>query len=164
MDDCKVTFEEYEAFIEGLSGKEADSIGLDPTSCWAFSYFFHKKFNLPITDYFDCKYEEEISPDETGHVLEKGDGMYSFDMINSLFSHRFIVVLRGNTVKLMTTYGGQKGLNQFKYTKSEFEKDLLRLCSYGEGHAYSRVSGYTENYFNTEPFDMGYTYRPLPPT
>lgn len=134
-----ITLGEYKRFIRNFNGYEKDIIGTDYTSCWAFAYFFHKKFGLPVKDY-ECVYEKDISPDELEEALEH-DGIYSFFTSNNTEFHHFIILLKENKIELISTYGGQQGLIQKKYNKLNFIRDLSRIFSEGNTKLYFKLFG-----------------------
>lgn len=106
--------QEYRNFIKTLSPNEIDVMGDDLSSCWIFAYYFHLKYNFPVTSQYECVYEKVLNLDELDLVKNPDykfiDGLYSFYTENKTEFHHFIIQVIGNKVHLFSTYGGQWGI------------------------------------------------------
>ena len=149
--------EEYYRFVSELNNDEIESLGNDYTSCWLFAYFIHNKYSLPIHNY-ECVYD--ISIHLSYFKIEK-DGLYSCFICNDTEMHHFILMVNGNNLTLLSTYGGQEGIINKRYNKTTFNRRINTLSP----EDYRDLFGITINIF--DKVDLGtyeeriihYTYK-----
>lgn len=121
----------YRAFIKGLTDEQLDSVGEDYSSCWLYALFVHTLVDLPISDDgCECIYNNHVENiHDIPNVLEY-DGIYSFYHANKTEFHHFILIVNGNDLQLLSTYGGQKDIIDIKFDKTLWLIKFLDLfCS-----------------------------------
>jgi len=122
----KISLINYKKFIKQLNIDELDILGDDYTSCWLYSYFIHKIFNLPIENY-ECVYINNIN--NMFDLNLDTNGIYSFYMDNNIEMHHFILFVIDNEITLTSTYGGQNGIIKITRSKNIFINNIKLLFS-----------------------------------
>ena len=119
---------EYFEFVSNLNDDEIDLFGDDYTSCWLFAYYIHKKLGFLLEDN-ETKYVNEI---DDVNDFEFDIGIYSFFSENNTEFHHFILFVTRETVRLLSTYGGQEDIIDIVFTRGEFENLFRSVFSTNE--------------------------------
>lgn len=142
--------QEYRNFIKTLSPNEIDVMGDDLSSCWIFAYYFHLKYNFPITPQYECVYENQLDLDQLDLAKNPDykfvDGIYSFYTENKTEFHHFIIQVLGNNVHLFSTYGGQWGIIKITHKMDMFVKLINKIYIDKNIHPNDKINWYKKLY------------------
>lgn len=111
----------YKAFISKFNEDQVDTYGDDYTSCWLYAYYVHSIIPLPLTDSKEPLYEHTSVPDF------KHDGLYSMYIATGDEFHHFIIIVKGQKIQLLSTYGGQQGIINLTFDKIEWIQGFKSL-------------------------------------
>lgn len=156
----------YKIFVKRLSDDIKDVHGDEYDSGSMFSYYIHKKYNLPLKDN-EPHYENRINDIYSLQNLNLDhDGIYSFLTENNTEMNYFIINIEGNNLTLFSYYPGQKFMIQKKFNKNEWLDDLKNLYLLNNVindkiALYKKIYGLNKVYFDElklDNFSFYYTY------
>lgn len=123
-----IDFNDYTRFVKRLSDDEIDSLGDDYTSSYMFSYYFHKKYNLPI-EIHDASYEYDF--DDVNNIigLLNNNGIYSFIFEHDYEFHNFVIIIENDIAQMYSICEGKKNFIKTEYNKNYFINTIINICS-----------------------------------